>query len=248
MKKLTGFLFLFLVFPGMLPAASSWPSPTGYVNDFAGVIPEVQAQEIEGFLTELDQKTGSQVTVVTLASLDGADIDSAAVDLFKQWGIGQKKKDNGVLILAAMKDQKIRIEVGYGLEPILPDGKAGTIIRQYMVPAFKQGDYGSGLMTGSLAVAQVIAQDAGVTLTGQASDLPAGDDQNPYGHFAFWAFILLFLFIFSILSAANRGRRGGFWGGGCWGGGGFSGGGFGGGGFGGFGGGGSGGGGASGGW
>lgn len=194
MKKLTCLFLLGMGFPGLLLADLSLPAPTSYVNDFANVIPQVQAQEIEGFLTELEQKTGSQITVVTVDSLNGEDIDTAKEELFKAWGIGQKKKDNGVLILAAMKDQKIGIEVGYGVEPILPDGKAGTIIRQDMIPAFKQGDYGSGLMTGSLAVAQVIAEDAGVTLTGQASDTQTGDDQNPYGHFAFWAFILLFLF------------------------------------------------------
>jgi uncharacterized protein len=255
MKKTLGlFLFCLWLTPGGAGAASSWPAPVGYVNDFAKVIPAYQSQQIVTLLTELDQKTGAQVAVVTIPSLNGADIDSSAVDLFKQWGIGQKKKDNGVLILAAIADHKIRIEVGYGLEPIIPDGKAGTIIRQYMAPQFKEGDYGSGFLVGSVAVAQIIAQDAGVTLTGQGLDVPLSDNDNPYSRLSFWVFILIFLSLWLVTSWANwkqRRGRGGYWGGGYWGGGGFGGGwsgGGGGGGFGGFSGGGSGGGGASGGW
>ena len=241
------FLLAALLPLGAFPA--SFPAPTGYVNDFAKVIPAYQSQQITTLLTELEQKTGAEVSVVTLDSLNGADVESTAVDMFHQWGIGQKKKDNGVLILAAIQDRKIRIEVGYGLEAIIPDGKAGTIIRQYMAPQFKEGDYGSGFLVGTVAVAQIIAQDAGVTLTGQAIDVPLSDSDNHYRQLSFWAFILIFLTLWIVLSWAGRhqrGGRGGYWGGGYWGGGGFSGGG--GGGFGGFSGGGSGGGGASGGW
>jgi uncharacterized protein len=250
MKKALVLVIFSLFFTPAWGAASSWPAPIGHVSDFAKVIPPDQIQQIETLLTELEQKTGAQVAVVTIANLNGADIDSAAVDLFKQWGIGQKKKDNGVLLLAAIEDRKVRIEVGYGLEPLIPDGKAGSIIRQYMAPQFKQGDYGSGFLVGTVAIAQIIAQDAGVTLTGQAMDLPLSGDDSPYSHFPFWGFIMIFIMIWAALSLAGRGRRG-MWGGGYWGGGGFGGGwsgGGGGGGFGGFSGGGSGGGGASGGW
>ncbi len=251
MKKTLGSLLFFLFLtPAWVGAASSWPSPIGYVSDFAKVIPQYQIQQIDSLLQELEQKTGAQVAVVTIPSLKGTDIDSSAVELFKQWGIGQKKKDNGVLFLAAIDDHKIRIEVGYGLEPIIPDGEAGSIIRQYMAPQFKEGDYGSGFLVGTVAVAQMIAQDAGVTLTGQAMDLPLSSEDSPAGRFPFWGFIMIVLMIWVAMSLAGRGRRG-YWGGGYWGGGGFGGGwsgGGGGGGFGGFSGGGSGGGGASGGW
>ena len=197
-------------------------------------------------MTELEQKTGAQVTVATFPSVEGGDVDGAAVDLFKAWGIGKKGKDNGVLILAAIEDHRARIEVGYGLEGVIPDSTAGSILRQEIFPEFKQGNYGQGLTNGAAAIAQLIAQDKGVTLTGQVSVTDGGS-----GGLGFWGTIALFLVIFIILSALNRRGRGGFWGGGFYGGGFYGGGwgsGGGGGGFGGFGGGGSGGGGASGGW
>jgi uncharacterized protein len=216
------------------------------MNDFAQVLSSNQTQQIEDLLTELEAKTGAQVAVVTLPSLNGEDIDSAREELFKAWGIGHKKKDDGVLVLVAINDRKDGIEVGYGLEPILTDGQTGTIRRQDMEPYFKHGDYGQGLINGSAAIAQIIAQNAGVTLTGQIAVRDAGD--GPISPILFKLFIFLIFVVFIVIRARLGiwgGYGGGFYGGG-WGGGGggFSGGG----GFGGFGGGGSGGGGSSGGW
>jgi uncharacterized protein len=114
----------------------------GAVNDFAHVIPLDQAQSLENYLDDFQSKTGSAIVVVTLASANG-DVDGAAADLFKAWGIGQKGKDNGVLILAAIKDRRARIEVGYGLEGVITDGQAGDILRQQVYPLFKQEQYGA---------------------------------------------------------------------------------------------------------
>jgi uncharacterized protein len=235
-------LFLFFCASTLL-AANKWPAPRGYVNDLANVIPADQSQTLEAFLTEVEQKTGAQIAVVTTPSVEGADIDGAAVDLFKTWGIGKKGKDDGVLILASIQDHRVRIEVGYGLEAVITDGQSGSIIREYMTPYFKQGDYGQGLTQGAAAVAQLIAASQGVTLDGQVAQ-PVASGNGGYG-----TLIEIIIFVvFFLLTSILRGRRGfyggGFYGGG-WGGGGFGGGG---GGFGGFGGGGSGGGGASGGW
>ncbi|MGH7739248.1 MAG: TPM domain-containing protein, partial [bacterium] len=216
MKKIVIPVFVFLMSLTLVAWANTWPSPQGHVNDFANVIAPYQRQQIEKLLVELEQKTGAQVAVVTLPSLKGADIESTAVDLFHQWGIGQKNKDNGVLILAAIQDRKARIEVGYGLESIIPDGKAGSIIRDYMTPQFKEGDYGSGFLVGSVAVAQIIAQNAGVTLTGKTMDIPLSSNDNPYGQMSFWVFILIFITLWIVLSwVGRRGRRGpwgGYWG------------------------------------
>ena len=123
-------------------SAQSWPAATGYVNDFAHVISADKAQAMESFLGELEKNTGAQVSVVTVPTVEGADIDGAAVDLFKAWGIGQKGKDNGILILASINDHKARIEVGYGLEGLITDGTAGDILRKEVFPEFKPGDYG----------------------------------------------------------------------------------------------------------
>ncbi len=162
----TCLLFFVGVFP-LWSAIYQWPSPIGHVNDFAQVIPGDKVQAIETLLTELEQKTGVQVAVVSVQSVEGADIDGAAVDLFKAWGIGHKKKDDGLLLLAAINDHKLRFEVGYGLEPILTDGQCGTIIRQDITPFFKKGDFGQGFENGVYSAVQVIAQGYGVTLNGQ---------------------------------------------------------------------------------
>jgi uncharacterized protein len=248
MRKTPVLLLVLLTCP--LFAGQHWPKPTGYVNDLANVIPADQARSLESLLTEVEQKTGAQIAVVTVPKVDGADIDGAAVDLFKAWGIGKKGKDDGILILAAIQDHKARIEVGYGLEGVITDGQAGSILRNYVFPYFKKGDYGQGLSNGTNEVALIIAQSQGITLNGLPNEFEEGPTISP----GLLAIILLIVFVFIIFSVIARflegGYRGGrYGGGGGWGGGGWSGGGWGGGGgFGGFGGGGSGGGGASGSW
>jgi uncharacterized protein len=232
---------------------------SGYVNDFAHVLNGSTITQLENTLQQLDKKANAQVAVVTVQSLDGADVDSYAVDLFKKWGIGGKTNDRGVLILVAVGDRRYRTEVGYGLEPILPDGKVGGFGRE-AVPFLKQNDYDHALQLMGVRVAEVIASDAGVQLDATPS-VPHQDDANPRP-FPLIVLIIIGLLIvftplgkvlFGMLLLGGGGRRGrwdGFDGGGF--GGGFGGGGFGGGGggggFGGFGGGSSGGGGASGGW
>jgi uncharacterized protein len=241
-----------------LALARAWPKPQGYVSDFASVMDPASRDSIDAIARELREKTGAEMAVVTLPDLGGDEIDPVAVDLYGAWGIGKKGKDEGVLILLASQERRVRIEVGYGLEGILPDGLCGTIIRRVMAPDLAQGRIGGGLLRGASVVAGVIAKDRGVAITG-AIPLPEesdGEDRNSH------PFFLVALFIAIILSSILRAgsNRRGWMGRGPWGGGGFGGmfggfggmgggsGGGGGGGFGGFGGGGSGGGGASGGY
>jgi len=248
MKKTLVLLFALIAVTTLSFAADKWPSPQGYVNDFANVVPADQKQILESFLTQVEQQTGSQIAVVTIPSVDEGDIDGAAAELFKKWGIGQKGKDNGILILAAVQDHKVRMEVGYGLEAVITDGQAGEIIRQYVRPNFKQGDYGQGLSQGAAAAAQMIAASEGITLNNAIPvQTPAPDRGSNLG---FWIQVgfVLFIVLFNVFFRSHRGFFGGGYYGGGWGGGGFGGNGGGGGGFGGFSGGGSGGGGASGGW
>ena len=228
--------------------------PTDYVNDFAHVLDQGTVAQLDDVCQQIDQKAHAQIAVVTVNSLDGSDIESYAVALYKQWGIGSKATDHGVLILLAVQDRKYRIEVGYGLEPILPDGKVGGFGRE-AVPLLKQNHYRGAVLLMTSRVADVIAQHAGITLTGTRPAI-AAQPQEEHGMSAgglilLAVIILLVLFtplrgllLWLLLSGGGGGRYGG---GGGWGGGG---GGFGGGGggFGGFGGGSSGGGGASGGW
>src|SRR5437016_2363013 len=114
--------------------------PTGYVDDFAGVLDAASAQRITQICSQIEHKAQAQIAVVTIHSLEGPDIEGYAVDLFKQWGIG-KATNRGVLILLAVDDHRRRVEVGYGLEPILPDGKVGGFGRE-AVPYLRQIQYG----------------------------------------------------------------------------------------------------------
>jgi uncharacterized protein len=232
--------------------------PTDYVSDFAHVLDQGTIEQLDDICLQIEQKAHAQIAVVTINSLDGSDIEDYAVDLYKKWGIGSKATDHGVLILLAVRDRKYRIEVGYGLEPILPDGKVGGFGRE-AVPLLRQSNYGGAVLLMTSRAADVIAQDAGVTLTGarpEISEQPReqpGTGLSPRGMVVLAIIILLVLFVPSlrrilfwmILFGGGGGGGGGYRGGGYSSGGGFGGGG---GGFGGFGGGSSGGGGASGGW
>src|SRR5437016_6331367 len=145
--------------------------PAGYVNDFAGVLDAGSAQRITQICSQIEHKAQAQIAVVTIRSLDGSDIESFAVDLYKQWGIGAKSTNRGVLVLLAVNDHKYRIEVGYGLEPILPDGKVGGFGRE-AVPYFRQNQYGPALELLTHRVAETIAEDAKISLDAPAPRPP----------------------------------------------------------------------------
>src|SRR6266436_1775612 len=236
--------------------------PSGYVTDLAGVIAAETKTRLESMCNELELKTGAQMAIVTVGSLEGESVETFAVDLFKQFGIGKKKDNRGVLLLVAPHERKYRIEVGYGLEPVINDARAGDAGRA-MVPFLRQGDYGKAAEAAAWQLAKYIADDSGVTLSGQP---PAGQIRNTGGrggNLGLWFVLGLIVLFFVIAGLSSRGggsggsgllwfllgmladsagrRSGG--GSGGWGGGGFGGGGGDGGGFGGFGGGSSGGGG-----
>jgi uncharacterized protein len=221
--------------------------PTNYVNDFAGVLDPNTVAQLNSICQQVDEKAHAQIAVVTIKSLDGSDIESYAVDLYKQWGIGSKATDHGVLILLATQDRRYRVEVGYGLEPILPDGKVGGFGRE-AVPLLKQNDYNGAVSLLTMRVADVIAQDAGVQLTGARPRAPTVRQEPDKGLSVVGIIVLVVIFLILVSTPFGRlllfsmllGGRGGGGGGGGFGGGG--------GGFGGFGGGSSGGGGASGSW
>ena len=149
--------------------------PTGYVNDFAGVLDASSSEAIRSICQQIDQKANAQIAIVTVHSLEGADIDSYASDLYKAWGIGPKSSNRGVLILLAIDDHKRRIEVGYGLEPILPDGKVGGFGRE-AVPFLRQNQYGPAVLLMTQRVAGVIAADSGIQLEGAEAPRPPPDD------------------------------------------------------------------------
>jgi uncharacterized protein len=255
------FLLPFALCP--IAFAAEPPELTAPVNDFAHVVDAKSAEGIERLSRALKNATGDVVVVATVPTIEGyGDIREYATKMFENHGngIGEKGKNNGLLILLALKERRVWIEVGYGLEEFVTDRFAGETSRQYMVPEFRSGGYGQGLLVGAARVVGRIAKGRGVKL--EDVQLPADDErQGPSANFPAWIPVLIFVAIL-IISRIGGGPGAGLllWGlspwsrwssgvgsfgggrGGGWGGGGF------GGGFGGFGGGGSGGGGGGAGW
>ena len=246
-------LFIIVTVAAPVALASTVPArPSNYVVDLAGILDQSTEGKLNGFLRKLEQKTGAQVILLSVDSLEGNALEDFSLSVAEKWALGQKDRDDGLLIFFAMKERKYRFEVGYGLEGILPDSLVGSIGRQYIVPYFKQGDYASGAVASVLAVAGIIAKDKGVAITGMprlgrpASGARAEREPSLGSKIMLVLFFIILIYmmirhprmLFMLLIMSSMGGRRSSWGGG----GGF------GGGFGGGGGGGFGGGGASGGW
>jgi uncharacterized protein len=230
------------------------PKPTNYVSDFAGVLSPETVASLNRLCAQVDRQAHAQIAVVTIKSLDGEPIENFATALEDKWKVGKKGTDRGVLVIFAISDRRYRIEVGYGLEGILPDGRVGDIGRQ-IVQFLQQNNYDAAASVAVRQIAGVIATDAGVTLSGaaQPSNAPVPHQITlSWGQVVLLGIVLLVVifllarfggssFLFFLLGMFMGGGGGGG-GGGSDSGGGDSGG------FGGFGGGSSGGGGASGSW
>jgi uncharacterized protein len=128
-------------------AVAEFPTPTGFVNDFAGVLNQAARARLEERLRTYEQATTNEIAIAIFPSLGGRTIEDVGVRLLEQWRVGKREKNNGVLIVVAVQDRRVRIEVGYGLEGQLPDATTGKIIRDVLVPHFRQGDYAGGLDT-----------------------------------------------------------------------------------------------------
>lgn len=216
---------LLLAAPGAF-AAPAIPSPQGYVTDAAGILSHATVLRLDQALQAFERSDSTQIAVLTVPSLEGEPLEEYSLKVAESWGIGQKGKDNGALLLVAKKERKVRIEVGYGLEGRLTDLIAGRIVDNEIVPRFKQGDFDGGVTAGVAAMMEAVRgeyQGSGRTTQKHR--------RNPFGLLATLLFFGPFLLgIFRPRS--SRYRRGGFWiggppfgGGGGFGGGGFSGGG-----------------------
>lgn len=243
MKK----IFLFIFFYSLLLSVQAQtlpekPSPPRLVNDLAGMLSTEEANRLEQKLVAYNDSTSTQIAIVTITTLDGYPLEDYSHKLARDWGIGQKGKNNGILVFVVKDDRKVRIEVGYGLEGVVPDVMAKRIIRDVIRPRFKEGNYYEGLDQGTTAIIQVA----------QGEYKADESDQNQGSRFDLFLVFLVILFVLFFLSKffGKGGNRGGgytgyssrgYYTGSGFGGGGDSG-------FGGFGGGGFGGGGASGDW
>jgi uncharacterized protein len=141
-------------------ATENFPPLTGRIVDQANVIPQQTRAAIETKLKDLETKSGIQLVVATVNSLEGQEIEPYANDLFRAWKLGEKAKNNGVLLLIAPKEHRTRIEVGYGLEGTLTDALSKVIITNAMIPRFKTGDYGSGVERGVDDIITVLTTDS----------------------------------------------------------------------------------------
>ncbi len=139
--------------------ARQFPQPVNFVSDFANIIDDQAEMEINASLKSLKETTTNEVAVVTLESLEDDVIENVAVELFEQWSIGTKENDNGVLFLIVPNERKVKIEVGYGLEPVITDSRAGTIIRTIVTPRFKEDNYTQGVVDGVSTITKAITED-----------------------------------------------------------------------------------------
>ena len=226
------------------------PEFHGYVNDYASVIGEARAAQLEAFLDQLHSKTGVQFAVLTMTSCEPEEPSTFKTRVFQKWGIGNKERDDGVLFLVSMQEHALYFETGYGLEGTLPDGWQSRMVRDLAAPRFRAGEPAEGITAAVLAASQRIAAEKGVKLEWNGRELRhAGSGRPPTWILLFLVFGLFFVVIPALATQSRYRRRRGWyyggWGGGFGGfGGGFGGGGGGGGSsFGGFGGGSSGGGG-----
>jgi uncharacterized protein len=227
--------FLLLLITSPLARALEVPPLRGRVNDYAGVMSQDQVRTLESQLAQFEQETGHQIAVLTVPTLAGEDIEGFSIRVAESWKIGKKGFDNGVILLVAVKDRQLRLEVGYGLEGVLPDAIADRIIRDYIVPRFRAQDYAGGVIAGIDAVQKVIKQEP-------LPESARKPNQAPQSNFNSLAMFAIAFVIFALMAFSSgrrsrnqmwsgRGRRYPpiFWGGGGFGGGGFGGGGSGGG-------------------
>ena len=243
MRVILSLLFAFVLWSGAAIAAQpQFPQLTGRVVDQANLLDAATRADIERKLTNLEDKTGTQLVVVTLSSLQGYEIEEYGYQLGRAWGIGQKGKNNGALLVVAPNEHRVRIEVGYGLEGTVTDAISRLIIENGILPRFRANDFAGGVQRGVDDLIQVLSGDAeDFQKRAVARDRGAASPQDLQG--LIWIVLIVGLWLFLAFRSRHNGRgyrRGGMpWivpmpmGGRGWGGGGFgggSGGGFGGGG------------------
>lgn len=244
---------------GAAMAAPAFPPLTGRVVDNANILSPQTEAELTGELATLETQTGRQLVVATLPDLQGYEIEDYGYQLLRTWGIGDKDRDDGVILIVAPSERKVRIEVGYGLEPVLTDALSSLIINRRIIPAFKEGKLEQGVVDGTRAIIQQLSLPEGEAKAAAAAQAAKAQPEGEIGIGTIIVVFIIFWLLSGVLGGFGRRRRGSLWwlplilgsggggGRGGWSGGGFGGGGFGGGGFSG-GGGSGGGGGASGSW
>jgi uncharacterized protein len=192
-------------------AAPAFPPLTGRVVDAANILPPETEISLETKLAALETSTTRQLVVATVPDLDGLDIADYGYQLGRAWGIGQKEEDNGALLIVAPSERKVRIEVGYGLEPVLTDAMSSVIIQRHIIPRFREGDMPGGVLAGVDAIVeqlQLPADQARANVAAAEAEAARADDRGSgFGIGSlFWIFIIFFWFV-PMLFGRRRGRR-----------------------------------------
>ena len=177
-------------------AYDSLGAPTGYINDFANILTVDQRQTLEQKITNFERQTQHEISVVTIKSLAGDTIENFAVKLFEEWKIGKDTYDNGVLLLIAMDDRRMRIEVGYGLEPVLTDALSNYIIQNVLKPHFQNAEYYVGISEALDAITKSIAGEYVPIASSSSIDLTEDEDNDDYLPVVFF---LCYLYFFSLI-------------------------------------------------
>lgn len=192
-KNIILLMLLFLILLSVKSLAIVPPTADFFVNDYAGVLTEETKNYIMQTNTELQQKTGAQIVVVTVTSLENESIEEYATDLFRKFGIGDAEKNNGVLLLCSTGDRLFRIEVGYGLEGTLTDGKTGRIQDEYIIPYLKNNNYDEGIKNGFNAILQEVTNEYNITIDN--SEVPNNVEESYEYSPAFYMLVSLDFFI-----------------------------------------------------
>lgn len=209
-------LIVCLTFFTIVISAQSLPRPSGYINDFASVISSQDKSWMESVARSINNQSGVAIAVATIPSIAPYSIEEYSMLLAEGWGVGKAGDDRGILFVLAVAERKIRIEVGYGLEGILPDAKTGSLIDKTMVPHLRNNDFSTGLKNGFSAAAAIIAEEYNIQISG----LPAAEESTQEGTgipFEIIIFLIIFFFgggrIFWPLLFLSSRRRGFFGGG-----------------------------------
>lgn len=215
-RNTVSIIIMAVLFQGL--AAANFPAPSGYVNDGAGVLTSAQAREIEAVASSLKAGGNIELAVVTVPSIQGMAIEDYSIGLAEAWGVGTRSEDLGIILLLAVQERQVRIEVGYGLEGDIPDGLAGDILDTHVIPEFRRGNWGQGLLNGSRAIAATLADRREFTLPQQRLESYAVRQSSGFDdleHIFFVLMLLLVIFgrgrLWPLLFLSRRGRyyRGG---------------------------------------
>lgn len=207
-KFLVSSLLLILSFSLPVSAATNYPYPTNYkyVNDYVGILKSNEIETIISLGKELEDKTGAQSIVVIVDTTDDIPIENYAINLFRSWGIGQKNKDNGLLILVVINDRNWRVEVGRGLEGAIPDALSNRVMQSLAKEDFKAENYSSGIIKSYSAFTDLIAKEYGVTLSKSLNISIPKEAQETSHNFAGNILIVIIVISFLLDLFFNRGR------------------------------------------